>query len=117
MHFAGHVSDIRAVWEKNQILLMPSRAEGCPLSLVEALLCGRPAVVTDVGDNAECVVEGETGFIANSADFFGFSSAMEKAWNERERWEDMGKKANSVTSERLDRSPEKTLLKIICESI
>lgn len=117
VHFAGHVTDIRSLWEKNHILLMPSRAEGCPLSLVEALLCGRPAVVTDVGDSAECVVEGETGFIANSADFLSFSNALEKAWDAREKWEEMGIKANSITSARLDRSPGKTLLKIICESI
>jgi glycosyltransferase involved in cell wall biosynthesis len=38
--FAGHQSDVRAIWAEQQVLMMFSRAEGTPLALVEAMLCG-----------------------------------------------------------------------------
>ncbi len=44
--FAGHQSDVRAIWVQEQVLVMLSRFEGTPLALVEAMLCGRPAIVT-----------------------------------------------------------------------
>ena len=38
---------------RNHLLVLPSRAEGTPIALVEAMICARPAVVTDVGGNVE----------------------------------------------------------------
>jgi glycosyltransferase involved in cell wall biosynthesis len=46
---------------------MASSGEGKPLALTEAMLCGRPAVVTDVGGNAELVSDRVTGFVTQSA--------------------------------------------------
>jgi len=43
--------------------VMSSSWEGLPLALIEAQACGLPAVVTDVGGNAEVVIHEETGFI------------------------------------------------------
>ena len=40
--FRGHVTDIRGMWEENHLLVLPSRFEGLPLSLVEAMWCARP---------------------------------------------------------------------------
>ena len=44
----GHVRDIRDVWAKAHIAVLPSRREGLPMSLLEAAACGRPLVATDV---------------------------------------------------------------------
>ena len=44
----GHIDDIRAVWAKSHIAVLPSRREGLPKSLLEAAACGRPIVATDV---------------------------------------------------------------------
>ncbi len=51
--FAGHVSDIAGIWKDYHALALPSRSEGLPLALVEAMLCGRPAIVTNAGGSAE----------------------------------------------------------------
>lgn len=44
----GHVADIREVWKRAHIAVLPSRREGLPKSLLEAAACGRAIVATDV---------------------------------------------------------------------
>jgi L-malate glycosyltransferase len=109
----GHVGNIREVWAENEILLMCSAAEGKPLALTEAMVCGRPAVVTDVGGNAELVEDGITGFVAESPTPNGFASALERAWEQRRCWKEMGSRAHKKIVSRLKTPPERQLLNII----
>lgn len=91
--FKGFTKDVKQVWDENHILLLPSRGEGTPLSLLEANYCKRPAVVTDVGGNAEIVTEGINGFVAEAAVASCVANAMERAWAQRDQWESMGQAA------------------------
>jgi glycosyltransferase involved in cell wall biosynthesis len=58
----GHVSRVEDIWTENHVLVMPSRAEGMPLVIVEAMLCGRPVVTTDVAGHSEIIEDGISGF-------------------------------------------------------
>jgi len=44
----GHVEDVRTVWAKAHVAILPSRREGLPKSLLEATACGRPLIASDV---------------------------------------------------------------------
>lgn len=47
--WAGHVSDIRAVWRQSDISVLPAiTREGLPRAVIEAAASGRPSIVTDV---------------------------------------------------------------------
>jgi glycosyltransferase involved in cell wall biosynthesis len=105
VHFHGHVSDIRAIWEQNHLLVLPSRYEGLPLALVEAMWCGRPAVVTDVGGNAELCLDGETGFVASAATVSSFTRALERAWQRRKEWPNLGHAARARAESQIPRDP------------
>jgi len=59
----GHQTDIRPCLEAADVFVLPSFKEGLPLSLVEAMAYGLPAVVTDAGGNGEVVVQGHNGFV------------------------------------------------------
>jgi glycosyltransferase involved in cell wall biosynthesis len=48
-YFLGHIDDIAMFYRALELFCLPSRAEGLPLSLVEAQACGIPAVASDVG--------------------------------------------------------------------
>jgi glycosyltransferase involved in cell wall biosynthesis len=91
--FPGFVSDVESIWKTHHALVLPSRTEGLPLALVEAMMCGRFGIVTNEGGSAEVLEEGRTGFIANSAKVDELDLAMERAWAVREQWESIGKAA------------------------
>jgi glycosyltransferase involved in cell wall biosynthesis len=111
--FHGHVTDIRAIWAQNHLLVLPSRFEGLPLVLVESMWCGRPAVVTDVGGNAELCVDGETGFVAPAATPSIFASALQRAWDRRLEWQRMGQNARIRVEELIPKDP----VALFCERL
>jgi glycosyltransferase involved in cell wall biosynthesis len=93
VNFPGFVSDVESIWKTHHALVLPSRTEGLPLALVEAMLCGRLGIVTNEGGSAEVVDDGRTGFVAHAAKVDEFDHAMERAWAVREQWESIGKAA------------------------
>lgn len=93
VHFYGHVDDIAAVWATHHALVLPSRAEGLPLVLVEAMLAGRFAIVSRAGGSGEVVEDGATGFLMAGHDEEGLDLAMERAWQRRAEWEMIGSAA------------------------
>lgn len=90
VEFAGYVSDPADIWRREHCLILPSRAEGLPLVIVEAMLCGRPCIVTNVAGNAEFIEDNVNGFIAESACVAALDEAMERAWQNRHVWKAMG---------------------------
>jgi glycosyltransferase involved in cell wall biosynthesis len=113
VHFRGHVKDVRTVWEQNHILVLPSRYEGLPLALVEAMACGRPAVVTDVGGNADLCVDNETGFVSPAATVSSFGDALQRAWERRKEWLNMGQAARIRVNNQIPKDP----VGVFCERL
>ena len=109
IRFHGHVSDVVQVWATNHALILPSRYEGLPLALVEALLCGRMAIVTDVAGNAEVVEHGVTGFVAEAAAVASLGRVMEEAWSRREQWHEMGQRARAAIRRKVPEDPGSVL--------
>jgi glycosyltransferase involved in cell wall biosynthesis len=105
VHFRGHVEDVRHIWEENHLLILPSRYEGLPLALVEAMWCGRPAVVTDVGGNTELCVDDKTGFVAAAPTVGLLEQALDRAWNRRYEWQDLGRAARARAEELIPKNP------------
>jgi len=105
VHFHGHVNDVRMIWEQNHLLVLPSRFEGLPIVLVEAMWYGRPAMVTDVGGNAEVCVDGETGFVASAPAVELLAETLERAWNRRDEWQRMGLAARARAEKLIPRDP------------
>ncbi len=103
--FCGHVSDVKSIWAANHLLVLPSRYEGLPLALVEAMWCQRPALVTDVGDSADLCLDGETGFVAPAPTVGLLAETFERAWSFRNNWQAMGKAARARVEQRVSRDP------------
>lgn len=84
--FTGHIQDIHGFWANKHALLLASRSEGLSLAIVEAMLCGRFAVATAVGDSADLIQDGKSGFIAPFPTTEAFASALERAVARRSEW-------------------------------
>ena len=57
---------VEDIWAANHVLVMPSRFEGLPLAMVEAMLCARPVIATDIAGHREVIEDGVTGFLADA---------------------------------------------------
>jgi glycosyltransferase involved in cell wall biosynthesis len=93
VRFEGFVSDIDEVWSKHHAQIFSSNNEGMPLSVVEAMLCGRPCIATDVGGNRELIRDGINGFLAKAPTVELLDEAMNRAWENRHRLREMGETA------------------------
>jgi glycosyltransferase involved in cell wall biosynthesis len=88
--FAGFCA-VEEIWASNHVLVMPSRYEGLPLAMVEAMLCARPVVATDVAGHAEIIEDGVTGFLADAPTAGSMGAALERFWARRGEAEEIGK--------------------------
>jgi glycosyltransferase involved in cell wall biosynthesis len=113
--FEGYVRNVMEIWNKCHAMVLPSRGEGNPLAVLEAMMCGRLAVTTDVGGNSEILEDGVTGWIAEAATVRSFGKAIERAWECRHQWEDMGVAAHAKAKELANAQPAEKLLEIIQE--
>jgi len=69
--FAGSVSnkEMPKFLEASDILVSSSLSDTRSVSVLEAMACGIPVVVTDLEGNRECVKEGVNGFVFPKGDF------------------------------------------------
>jgi glycosyltransferase involved in cell wall biosynthesis len=74
--WAGSHQDMPAVYAALDLACNASTGEGFPNSVAEAMACGVPCAVTDVGDSARIV--GETGAVAPPNDPNALASALKK---------------------------------------
>jgi glycosyltransferase involved in cell wall biosynthesis len=94
VQFCGHVSSIESIWAENHVLVAPSRYESwLPLAMIEAMICGRPTISTDVAGHSEIIVDGKTGFLAEAATPACFGRALDRAWDQRMNFETIGRAA------------------------
>ena len=62
--FMGALDNVPERLARSDVLLLVSRWEGLPLTILEAMRAGLPVIASDVGGVKEAVSEGETGFLA-----------------------------------------------------
>lgn len=73
----GHVSDIRSVWARSDIAVLPAiTREGLPRSVLEAAASARPLIVTDVPGCRHVVRDGIDGLIVPPSDAAALADAL-----------------------------------------
>lgn len=77
-------------------LVLPSRLEGFPVTIAEAMLAGLPVIATDVGSVAEAVIPGETGWIVPPEDPAALAAAIGELLADRDRAAAMGARAREL---------------------
>ena len=83
LRMLGYRTDIPALLAAADIFTLPSRFEGLPMSVIEAMLTGLPVVATDVRGPAEQVVDGVTGLSVPAGDAAALGAALVRLARER----------------------------------
>jgi len=78
LELAGWSDDARSYLPAFDVFVLPSRYEGFPLAIVEAMLAGLPVVAADVGSIPEAVVDGETGLVVPPDDVPALTAALRR---------------------------------------
>jgi glycosyltransferase involved in cell wall biosynthesis len=72
----GRVAPVAEVYERNAIVVVPSRGEGFGMVALEAAERGRAAIVSDVGGLPEIVEDGRTGLVVPPEDAGALAAAI-----------------------------------------
>jgi glycosyltransferase involved in cell wall biosynthesis len=76
IHFLGRREDLPAFMGWLSVVVLSSRAEGMPNSLLEALACGRPTVATRVGGVGEIARDGEEALLVPPGDVTALAGSL-----------------------------------------
>lgn len=96
----GRSDEARRYLTTFDVFVLPSRFEGFPLAIVEAMLAGLPVVATDVGSVAEAVVDGKTGRLVARDDPSSLARAVRDLLEDPKRAHELGRKGRETAIER-----------------
>ena len=99
VHLPGWVDQPRAHLLNYDIFVLPSRSEGFPLAIVEAMLAARPVIATRVGSIAEAVLHHETGLLIEKDDVMGLVAALHHLKDDANLRDRMGQRGRAIAIE------------------
>jgi glycosyltransferase involved in cell wall biosynthesis len=99
VHFAGLVKDMTSLYPAIDILFMPSRFEGLPLTLLESMAMEIPAVASAVDGIGEIVDNGNDGILVPSGDAAGFERELDRLVSRPEVIRSLGIAARAKVTE------------------
>lgn len=84
VHFLGMRDDVPDLLRISDIGLLCSHEEGFANAILEGMAAGLPMIVTDVGGNAEAVIDGTTGFVVSARSPSELGSAIVRLVNDEQ---------------------------------
>lgn len=93
--FLGFRTDIEQLYNQFDLFVLPSEEEALSLALIDAGMCGLPAVAFEVGGNSEIIKHEETGYIVHSVE--ELKEKVERLCRNEELRKKMGAKAEEHT--------------------
>jgi glycosyltransferase involved in cell wall biosynthesis len=76
VEFTGMQRDVRAQLHRAVLAVLPSRYEGMPNALLEAMACGLPCVATRVSGSEDVIRQGVNGLLVEPEDYRGMAQAL-----------------------------------------
>ena len=104
-------NSLRNVIWSSKIVVVPSLTEGLPLTLLEAMSCGKPVISARVGGIPDVVTDGVDGLLVQPGDAEALKDKIRMCLDDSELRDRLGKRARLSVEENFDwdRIVEKTM--------
>ena len=106
--YPGHIgfADLPRYYRQADLYLSASHSDGSSISLLEAMGCGLPVLVSDIPGNREWVIQadrpGQNGWLFPDGDVNALARAIVHAVEERQRLPQLGQNARALVEQRAD---------------
>lgn len=89
VHCLGYRTDIIEVCQSADIFVFPSKREGLPVALMEAMACGLPCIVSEIRGNRDLIEDGKIGYCFKPNNIKQFTIKLESLCSDNETRERM----------------------------
>ncbi|HKY55364.1 MAG TPA: glycosyltransferase family 4 protein [Anaerolineales bacterium] len=102
VHFGGQVAyaDLPRWYQMADIYISASHVDGSSVSLMEALACGLPCLVSDIPGNREWIIEGENGWLFRDGDANDLAAKIDHVIKTRKSLKKIGESARRTAEEK-----------------
>jgi glycosyltransferase involved in cell wall biosynthesis len=100
IYVCGEKSDMKAVYNHLDYLVIPSLREGLPYVLLEAMACSIPVLATAVGEIPALIEDGVNGHLVAPGDADALAARMMELLVNTSKSKDMAKKAHSLVEKK-----------------
>ena len=98
----GEMKNPQEFYQMADVYVFPSRHEGLPTSLIEAMSSGLPSVVSDIGGCDDLIFDDETGYRIYSEDADGFAEKILKLFDDEKLRQKLGDNAANYVRKNCD---------------
>jgi glycogen synthase len=99
--FAGEIllAELEKLYRKANLFIHPTLYEGSSIVTLEAMMHGLPVIATTAGGLTDKVHPEVNGWLVPPGDSQALSNAIQKAYDARERWSEMGQQSEKIVQE------------------
>ncbi len=98
-HLMGYVNDVSELYDNCSVYVQPSATEGFGIEVPEAMSYGRPVICSNGAGAADCITDGEDGFIIPAMNIDAIAEKIDWFKNNPSEIERMGKNAREKAKE------------------
>jgi glycosyltransferase involved in cell wall biosynthesis len=104
VHFGGQIGqlDLPRWYHMSDLYISPSHVDGSSVSLMEALACGLPCLVSDIPGNREWIEDGVNGWLFRDGDVDDLAEKILYALKNRRSFKKIGEVARRTAEEKAD---------------
>ena len=84
INFLGNRDDIPELLSHSDLFVLPSRFEGMPVALLEAMAAGLPVIASNISGSAELIEHGKNGLLFESENHIDLAEKILFLYNNRE---------------------------------
>jgi glycosyltransferase involved in cell wall biosynthesis len=119
VHFGGKVSQAGLPYWYHQadLYISASHVDGSSVSLMEAMACGLPVLVSDIPGNREWVTNDQNGWLFKDGDPGDLAARIEHALEQRASLPERGRRSRKIAEERADWNRNSAILLQAYESV